>query len=160
MYSERVRTSNSRVTVASVFITGSADGLGRLAAQRLVKLGHDVVLHGRDRHRAEDAMHAVPGARSALVGDLASIKETRALAEQANAAGLFQTVIHNAGVQSIHDAGVYRPNAPRLETVDGLENTFAVNALAPYLLTALIASRQRLVFLSSKLHQIGQPDLR
>src|SRR5207245_5415436 len=89
--SERVRTKRrSRVTVASVFITGSADGLGRLAAQRLVTLGHEVVLHGRDRHRAEDAMRAVPGARSALVGDLASIEETRALAEQANAAGPFQ----------------------------------------------------------------------
>jgi NAD(P)-dependent dehydrogenase (short-subunit alcohol dehydrogenase family) len=137
--------------VAGVFITGSADGLGRLAAQRLVTSGHDVVLHGRDQHRAEEAMHAVPGARTALVGDLASIKETRALAEQANAAGPFQTVIHNAGV--------FRPNAPRLETVDGLEDTFAVNALAPYLLTALIASPQRLVFLSSGMHQMGQPDL-
>ena len=140
--------------MASVFITGSADGLGRLAAQRLVTLGHDVVLHGRDRQRAQDAMRAVPGARTALVGDLASIEETRALAEQANAAGLFQAVIHNAGVQSIHNAGVYRPNAPRLETVDGLENTFAVNALAPYLLTALIASPQRLVFLTSELHEV------
>ena len=137
--------------MASVFITGSADGLGRLAAQRLVTLGHDVVLHGRDGHRAQDAMRAVPGARTAVAGDLASIKETRALAEQANAAGPFQTVIHNAGI--------FRPNAPRLETVDGLEDTFAVNALAPYLLTALIASPQRLVFLSSELHQIGQPDL-
>ena len=145
--------------MASVFITGSADGLGRLAARRLVTLGHDVVLHGRDRHRAEEAMQAVPGARTALVGDLASIEETRALAEQANSAGLFQTVIHNAGVQSIHNAGVYRPNAPRLETVDGLENTFAVNALAPYLLTALIATPQRLVFLTSELHRSGEPDL-
>ena len=145
--------------MASVFITGSADGLGRLAAQRLVKLGHDVVLHGRDRHRAEEAMRAVPGARTALVGDLASIEETRALAEQANEAGPFQTVIHNAGVQSIHNAGVYRPNAPRPETVDGLEVTFAVNALAPYLLAALIALPQRLVFLTSELHRGGEPDL-
>src|SRR5438270_3004023 len=77
--------------MASVFITGSADGLGRLAAQRLVTLGHDVVLHGRDRQRAQDAMSAVTGARTALVGDLASIEETRALAEQANAADPFQT---------------------------------------------------------------------
>ena len=99
------------------------------------------------------------GARTAVAGDLASIEETRALAEQANAAGPFQTVIHNAGVQSIHNAGVYRPNAPRLRTVDGLENTFAVNALAPYLLTALIASPQRIVFLTSELHRSGEPDL-
>src|SRR5258708_10051307 len=160
MYSERVRTRRrSRVRVASVFSRGSADGLGRLAAQRLVKLGHDVVLHGRDRRRAGGGMHAVPGARTALVGDLASIEETRALAEQANGAGLFQTVIHNVGVQSIHNAGVYRPNAPRLETVDGHENTFAVNALAPYLLTALIASPQRLGLLTSELQRSGEPDL-
>ena len=137
--------------MASVFITGSADGLGRLAAQRLVASSHDVVLHGRDRQRAQDAMRAVPGARTALVGDLASIEETRALAEQANAAGPFQTVIHNAGA--------YRPNSSRLETLDGLEHTFAVNALAPYLLTALIASPQRIVFLSSELHRSGEPVL-
>src|SRR6266436_6030418 len=152
MYSERVRTKKRRrVIVASVFITGSADGLGRLAAQRLVTLGHDVVLHGRDRHRAQEAMRAVPGARTALAGDLASLEQTRALADQANAAGPFQTVIHNAGI--------FRPNAPRRETVDGLEDTFAVNFLAPYLLTALIASPQRLVFLTSELHRSGEPDL-
>jgi NAD(P)-dependent dehydrogenase (short-subunit alcohol dehydrogenase family) len=145
--------------VASVFITGSADGLGRLAAQRLVMLGHDVVLHARDRDRAEEAKRAVPGARTALGGDLSSIEETRALAEQANAVGPFQTVIHNAGVQAIHSAGVYRANTHRPETVDGLEQTFAVNTLAPYLLTALIASPQRLVFLTSELHQSGEPDL-
>jgi NAD(P)-dependent dehydrogenase (short-subunit alcohol dehydrogenase family) len=116
-----------------------------------VTSGHDVVKHGRDQRRAEEAMRAVPGARTALAGDLASIEQTRALAEQANAAGPFQIVIHNAAI--------FRPNAPRLETVDGLEETFAVNVLAPYLLTALIAGPQRLVFLSSELHQIGQPDL-
>jgi NAD(P)-dependent dehydrogenase (short-subunit alcohol dehydrogenase family) len=145
--------------VASVFITGSADGLGRLAAQRLVTLGHDVVLHGRDQHRAQEAMRAVPGARTALVGDLASFEETRALAEQANAVGPFQTVIHNAGFQAIHGASAYHANASRLETVDGLEQTFAVNTLAPYLLTALIARPHRLVFLTSELHQSGEPDL-
>jgi NAD(P)-dependent dehydrogenase (short-subunit alcohol dehydrogenase family) len=137
--------------VASIFITGSADGLGRLAAQRLVASGHVVVLHARNQQRAQDAMRAVPGARTVLVGDLASIEETRALAEQANTTGPFQTVIHNAGI--------FRPNLPRLETVDGLEATFAVNALAPYLLTALIETPQRLVFISSELHQIAQPDL-
>jgi NAD(P)-dependent dehydrogenase (short-subunit alcohol dehydrogenase family) len=53
--------------MASIFITGSADGLGQLAAQRLAALGHDVVLHGRNRDRAQDAMRAVPGARTASV---------------------------------------------------------------------------------------------
>jgi NAD(P)-dependent dehydrogenase (short-subunit alcohol dehydrogenase family) len=84
--------------VARILVTGSAVGLGRLAAQRLVASGHDVVLHGRNRDRANHAMQTVPGASAALVGDLESINETRALAEQANAVGAFQAVIHNAGI--------------------------------------------------------------
>ena len=137
--------------MASIFITGSADGLGQAAARRLVALGHDVVLHGRNRDRAQQALRAVPGARTALVGDLASIEQTRELAGQANAAGPFQTIIHNAGV--------YRPSKPRAETVDGLDDTFAINALAPYLLTALIDRPERLIYLTSGLHRGGDPDL-
>ena len=138
--------------MASIFITGSADGLGQAAARRLVALGHDVVLHGRDRDRAQQALRAVPGARAALEGDLASIEATRALARQANAAGPFQAVIHNAGI--------YSSGAQRHETVDGLDDVFAINALAPYLLTALIEGPQRLIYLASGLHQGGDPDLR
>ena len=78
--------------MARIFITGSADGLGQLAARRLVALGHEVVLHGRNRDRAQQALRAVPGARTALEGDLASIEATRALARQANEAGPFQAV--------------------------------------------------------------------
>ena len=137
--------------MARIFITGSADGLGQLAARRLIALGHEVVLHGRNRDRAQHALRAVPGARTALVGDLASIEATRALARDANEAGPFQAVIHNAGV--------YRPGAERHETVDGLDDVFAINALAPYLLTALIEGPQRLIYLTSGLHQGGDPDL-
>ena len=138
--------------MARIFVTGSADGLGQQAARRLVALDHDVVLHGRNRDRAQQAMRAVPGARTALEGDLASIDATRALARQANEAGPFQAVIHNAGF--------YRPGAGRHETVDGLDDIFAINALAPYLLTALIEGPQRLIYLTSGLHQGGDPDLR
>jgi NAD(P)-dependent dehydrogenase (short-subunit alcohol dehydrogenase family) len=137
--------------LARIFITGSADGLGQLAARRLVALGHDVVLHGRNRDRAEEALRAVPGARAALEGDLASIERTRELSRQANAAGPFQAVIHNAGV--------FRPSAVFRETVDGLDDVFAVNALAPYLLTALIEGPHRLIYLTSGLHLSGDPDL-
>jgi len=138
--------------MARIFITGSADGLGQLAARRLVALGHDVVLHGRNGDRAQQALRAVPGARTALEGDLASIEATRALARQANAAGPFQTVIHNAGV--------FGPSAARRETVDGLDDVFAINALAPYLLTALIEGPQRLIYLTSGLQRSGDSDLR
>src|SRR5258707_7647113 len=127
--------------MARILITGSSDGLGQEAARRLVGLGHDVVLHGRNRDRAQQALRAVAAARMALVGDLASIEQTRELAAQANAAGPFEAIIHNAGV--------YRPGALRHETVDGLDDVFAVNTLAPYLLTALIESPQRLVYLTA-----------
>ncbi len=115
-------------------------------------LGHEVVLHGRNRERAEQALRAVQGARSALVGDLAGIEEMRDLARQANEAGPFDAVIHNAGV--------YRPGSASSQTVDGLDATFAINALAPYVLTALIEKPRRLIYLSSGLHQGGDPNVR
>jgi NAD(P)-dependent dehydrogenase (short-subunit alcohol dehydrogenase family) len=136
--------------MARIFITGSADGLGQMAAQQLVASGHDVALHGRSRERARHAIEAVPGARYALIGDLSSIAETRALAEQANAAGPFDAVIHNAGV------GL---REPRTETIDGLERVFAINVLAPYLLTALIERPRRLIYISSGMSLGGDQDL-
>jgi NAD(P)-dependent dehydrogenase (short-subunit alcohol dehydrogenase family) len=136
--------------MARVFITGSADGLGQMAAQLLIASGHEVVLHARNEDRARHAIEAVPGARDALVGDLSSIAETRALAEQANAAGPFDAVIHNAGV------GL---REPQTETVDGLEHVFATNVLAPYLLTALIERPRRLIYISSGMHLGGDPHL-
>ena len=44
--------------MAKVLITGSADGLGLMAAQQLVAAGHEVVVHGRNRRRADDALRA------------------------------------------------------------------------------------------------------
>jgi NAD(P)-dependent dehydrogenase (short-subunit alcohol dehydrogenase family) len=58
--------------VSIVLITGSADGLGQMAARRLVDAGHEVVLHARSRERAREAADAVPGAAAALAGDLAA----------------------------------------------------------------------------------------
>jgi NAD(P)-dependent dehydrogenase (short-subunit alcohol dehydrogenase family) len=133
-----------------VLVTGSSDGLGLMAAQRLVAEGHEVVLHARNEERARDARAAVPQAREVLIGDLSSIAEMRAVAEQANASGHFDAVIHNAGVG-------YRER--RIETVDGLEHVFAINVLAPYVLTALIERPRRLVYLSSGLHRSGDADL-
>ena len=135
--------------MARVLVTGSSDGLGRVSARQLLALGHEVLLHARSPARAKEALAAVPGARAVLVGDLSSVAETRALAVQARAAGPLDAVIHNAGVG-------YRDG--RVETVDGLSRLFAVNVLAPYLLTAL-APAPRLVYLSSGMHRGGDPDL-
>jgi NAD(P)-dependent dehydrogenase (short-subunit alcohol dehydrogenase family) len=137
--------------MSTVFITGSADGLGQMAARRLVEEGHEVVLHGRSPQRAREAVDAVPGAAGALAGDLSSIAETRGLANEANDRGRFDAVIHNAGIG-------YRESR-RVETVDGLSNLFAINVLAPYLLTALMTRPARLIYLSSGMHGGGNPSV-
>src|SRR3954451_7305269 len=137
--------------MARVFITGSSDGLGKLAAQFLIKAGHRVVLHARSETRAQQAKAAVPGAEHVVVGDLSSIAQTRSVADQVNSMGLFDTVIHNAGV------GYQEPR--RIETEDGLPHVFAVNTLAPYVLTALIQRPKRLIYLSSGLHRSGDASL-
>jgi NAD(P)-dependent dehydrogenase (short-subunit alcohol dehydrogenase family) len=59
----------------------------------------------------------------------------------------------------IHNAGIGYREPGRLETVDGLSHVFAINVLAPYLLTALVATPSRLVYLSSGMHKSGNPDL-
>lgn len=111
--------------------------------------GHQVVLHARSKERANDARAAAPNASTVVIGDLSSIAETHGVADQANRVGPFDAVIHNAGVGD---------RESRVETVDGLEHIFAINVLAPYLLTALIKPPQRLVYLSSGMHLGGDPD--
>jgi NAD(P)-dependent dehydrogenase (short-subunit alcohol dehydrogenase family) len=129
--------------VARVFVTGSADGLGLMAARRLLDEGHEVVLHARSDERAASLPAGVP----VLVGDLAVQTEVRALAAAANDSGRFDAVIHNAAVG-------YRERS-RTETADGVERVFAINVLAPYLLTALMTRPSRLVWLSSGMHEGG-----
>lgn len=137
--------------MARVFITGSSDGLGRMAAQLLIDQGHSVVLHARNAQRGKDASAAVPGAEATLLADLSSIQQTKNLADQVNALGSFDAVIHNAAL------GYREPR--RGATEDGLPQVFAVNTLAPYILTTLIRRPKRLIYLSSGLHQNGDPTL-
>jgi NAD(P)-dependent dehydrogenase (short-subunit alcohol dehydrogenase family) len=136
--------------MARVFITGSSDGLGLMAAQLLVETGHVVVLHARNRQRAEDAKRKLPGAEAVVTGDLGSLAETRALAEQVNRLGRCDAVIHNAGV-GLHERLV--------RTEEGVPQVFAINVLAPYVLTALVERPQRLVYLSSGMHRGADASL-
>jgi NAD(P)-dependent dehydrogenase (short-subunit alcohol dehydrogenase family) len=138
--------------MARVFITGSSDGLGRMAAQLLIEQGHKVVLHARNERRGQEALSAVPGAETIVIGDLTSIAQTRSVADQVNRLGSFDGIIHNAAV------GYREPK--RIATEDGLPHVFAVNTLAPYILTALIQRPKRLVYLSSGLHQRGNASLK
>jgi NAD(P)-dependent dehydrogenase (short-subunit alcohol dehydrogenase family) len=136
--------------MARILITGSADGLGLMAAETLTRQGHAVTLHARSDQRAKDAWQALPSADAVITGDLATIAGMRRVAEAASALGRFDAVIHNAGVG-------YRE--PRVQTGDGLEHVFAINVLAPYLLTALIPAPHRLVYLSSGMHRSGEAGL-
>ena len=137
--------------MSRIFITGSTEGLGLMAAQLLIEQGHQVVLHARNQERARDAERRVPDAEATAVGDLASIAQTRRLAEGINGLGRFDAVIHNAGVG-------YRDQR-RIETEDGLPHVFAINTLAPYILTALIDTPKRLVYLSSGMHRGADASL-
>jgi len=137
--------------MSRIFITGAADGLGQMAAKLLIADGHRVVLHARSDQRAEEALSAAPGAETAVSADLSSIKETIGLAEMVNKIGHFDAIIHNAGI------GYQEPR--RDNSIDGLPPLFAVNSLAPYILTSLIQLPERLVYLSSGLHREGNPSL-
>jgi NAD(P)-dependent dehydrogenase (short-subunit alcohol dehydrogenase family) len=128
--------------MARIFITGSADGLGQLSAKALIAQGHGVLLHARNEKRGEEALEKVPGAEGVVTGDLSSVEETKKLAESVNALGLFDAVIHNAGV--------YQASS---------KDIFAVNVLAPYILTCLIHKPKRLIYLSSGMHLQGHAKL-
>lgn len=128
--------------MARVFITGSADGLGQLAANALISQGHQVVLHARNEKRGRDALDKVRDAEDVVTADLTDLDETKQLAAKVNELGKFDAVIHNAGV--------YQTSA---------EEIFAVNSLAPYVLTCLIQRPARLIYLSSGMHLQGRAKL-
>ncbi len=137
--------------MARIFITGSSDGLGMMAGRLLVEEGHQVVLHARSDVRAEETRTALPEVEAVLTGDISTLAVMRDVADQANAVGRFDAVIHNVGI------GYREPS--RVETQDGLSQLWAVNVLAPYVLTALMHRPKRLIYLSSGMHEGGDASL-
>lgn len=129
--------------MARIFITGSADGLGMMAGERLLSEGHQVVLHARNQERAGDIGKKIPGAEKVLIGDLSSIDQTKKLADDVNALGNFDAVIHNAGVYQVSGKII-----------------LTVNSLAPYILTCLIQKPKRLIYMSSGMHKSGDASLK
>lgn len=101
-----------------------------------------MVLHARNAARGRDALQKNPGAEAVVTADLSSIPETISLAQEVNKLGAFDAVIHNAGV--------YQASAKEI---------FAVNTLAPYVLTCLIQKPGRLIYLSSGMHLQGRSKL-
>lgn len=137
--------------MARIFITGSTDGLGRAAARSLLSGGHRVVLHARSADRAAAIDDLRSQGADVVIGDLRSAGETRSIADQVNALGRMDALIHNAGVYAVRERGA---------TPEGHATMLAVNTLAPYILTASIERPDRLVFLSSGLHRGGEGSLR
>ena len=134
--------------MAIVFITGSTDGLGRAAAQSLLDDGHQVVLHARSTGRAATIAELASRSAGMVVGDLRSAAEVRSIADQVNAMGRMDAIIHNAGVYT---------DRSRSPTPEDHAGTLAVNTLAP--LTALVERPGRLVYLSSGLRRCGEGSL-
>ncbi|KRL68149.1 SDR family NAD(P)-dependent oxidoreductase [Companilactobacillus versmoldensis] len=128
--------------MSKIFITGSSDGLGLLAAKDLISKGNEVVFHARNQKRAEDIRREVPSAKEIVIGDLANQKEVSDIAKQVNQIGSMDAVIYNAGISSGNS-----------------ELTFKVNVMAPYLLTALIKFHKRVVYVSSGMHVGSKLDL-
>lgn len=131
-------------------ITGSTDGIGLAAARLLLQQGHSVVVHARSEERGRPVVDELDdqGDVRLVVGDLADLEEVGDLAD---AIGQVDVLVHNAGLYL---------RAPGPVSAQGYELTFAVNVLAPAVLTLLLRDhvRQRLVFLGSGLAAKGRVD--
>jgi NAD(P)-dependent dehydrogenase (short-subunit alcohol dehydrogenase family) len=136
--------------MARILVTGSTEGLGRAAAETLVKLGQQVVVHARNSQRSGSLSKLRGLGAEVVIGDLASEQETRVLADQVNGLGRMDAIIHNAGVYA---------DQQRFPTPEGHPRTLAVNALVPYLLTALVERPDRLIYLTSDMHLTGSASL-
>src|SRR3954466_13173128 len=123
--------------MSRMLITGSADGLGRAAAETLLGDGHQVIVHARSAERLAAVEPLISRGASAVVGDLSEADQTPAIADQVNRLGPVDAVIHNAGVI----------RGPHI---------LPVNVVAPYLLTALIERPKRLLYLSSDMPEGGR----
>ena len=125
--------------MSRILVTGSADGLGRLAAESLSSVGHHVVVHARNEQRAAALAPLLARGADLVLGDFTDRDDVHRVAGELSDHAPLDAVIHNAGVWS------GRAVLP-------------VNIVAPYLLTALLPARGRLVYLSSGSHYGGRPS--
>ena len=143
----------------TVLVTGGSGGIGKATALGLATMGAHVAITGRDRDRAEgaaDEIRAAGGGKvDAFVADLSAQAEVRRLADEVLHKLLrIDVLVNNVG-------GFWNT---RHITADGLEHTFALNHLAPLLLTNLLLDRlkqsapARVVTVSSNVHAMGRID--
>ena len=113
--------------MTTVLVTGATDGLGRVVAGDLAERGFDVLVHGRSAERAQAVADEI-GAAGVHLADFSVLADVRALAE---ALPRVDVLVNNAGLIS----------EDRIVTGDGIELTFQVNHLAPFLLTTRLLER-------------------
>jgi NAD(P)-dependent dehydrogenase (short-subunit alcohol dehydrogenase family) len=124
------------ITDQTILVTGATDGLGKAVATELAAAGARLLLHGRDDRKGADTVRQIQQETGNLHvlwygADLSSLAETADLAERvAGSCGQLDVLVNNAGI------GMVSPgDGRRMESQDGHELRFAVNYLAPYLLT-------------------------
>ncbi len=142
----------------TILITGAKDGIGLETSKALVGLGHNLLLHGRNPAKLEAVSETFSSLTAVAdteyyVADLSDMAEVKALAKAvAEKHAKLDVLINNAGVY----------NAPEPITKDGLDVRFAVNTIAPYLLTKqllpLIESSGRVINLSSAAQAPVDPE--
>ena len=153
------RTRSLPMSGRTVLVTGGTGGIGKATALGLAPMGARLAISGRDRGRAEEAASGIRAAGGGqvdvFVADLSVQAEVRRLAEEVlQRLARIDVLINNVG-------GYWNT---RRVTADGLERTFALNHLAPYLLTNLLLERlkqspaARVVTVSSQAHSAGRID--
>lgn len=144
----------------TILITGSTDGIGKQTAYELASLGHQIIVHGRNSTRVDETVADLQSKTQnmnirGVVGDLALMNNVYALGEMLAAQFPAIDVL-------INNAGVYMHS--KVTTKDGFEVTFAVNHLAPFLLTyqllpvLLKSDEARIINVSSVAHERGTLD--
>src|SRR5438874_4761555 len=153
------QTHSGQMASRTVLVTGGSGGIGRATALGLARLGAHLAITGRDRGRAEDAAREIRAASGGpvdvFVADLSSQSEVRRLADEVlQSLARIDVLVNNVG-------GYWNT---RHVTADGLERTFALNHLAPFLLTHLLLDRlmqsaaARVVTVASHVQALGRID--
>ena len=145
--------TNASISGKTVLITGATAGIGRITARELAAAGARIVLVARNRAKAQATREWITAATGnplieVVIADLSSQAQVRAVADQVSSQGGLDVLVNNVGA-------VFQR---RTESVDGIEMTFALNHLAPFLLTNLLLGalkrrkQSRVVTVSSDAH--------
>ena len=144
-----------------ILITGATDGIGKITATELAKKGNHVIIHGRNEQKAKQTVAEIKQqAKQAqveyLIADLFSLPAVKQMADK------FKQKYDHLDVL-INNAGAVLDDTRR--KTDGIENTMALNVLAPFLLNQLLlpslekSTDGRIINMSSGTHRQAKPDM-